>query len=150
MDNRQMISLKSALFKLRVEGSGKVNIDELHDTFDYICENSIEETLEKLVRDLIIFDGEAGSTTEEEDKESIMCNKFDDLTIFHGVDLRTETQSSIDIQSELAKDLIIFDTLFEDLIELGYKAGLTTIINELIKDLIITIFDSDCSTIKAK
>ena len=65
-----MISLKSALFKLRVEGSGKMNIDELHDTFDYICENSIEETLEKLVRDLIIFDGEAGSTTEEEDKES--------------------------------------------------------------------------------
>ena len=146
MDNRQMISLKSALFKLRVKGSGKMNIDELHDTFDYICENSIEETLEKL-----IFDGEAGSTTEEEDKESIMCNKFDDLTIFHGVDLRTETQSSIDIQSELAKDLVIFDTLFEDLIEFGYKAGLTTIIiNELIKGLIITIFDSDCSTIKAK
>ena len=141
-----MISLKSALFKLRVKGSGKMNIDELHDTFDYICENSIEETLEKL-----IFDGEAGSTTEEEDKESIMCNKFDDLTIFHGVDLRTETQSSIDIQSELAKDLVIFDTLFEDLIEFGYKAGLTTIIiNELIKGLIITIFDSDCSTIKAK
>ena len=80
-----------------------------------------------------------------------MCIKSDDLTIFHGVDLRTETQSRIDIQSELAKDLIIFDTLFEDLIEFGYKAGLTTIIiNELIKDLIITIFDSDCSTIKAK
>ena len=80
-----------------------------------------------------------------------MCIKFDDLTIFHGVDLKTETQSSIDIQSELAKDLIVFDTLFEDLIEFGYKAGLTTIIiNELIKDLIITIFDSDSSTIKAK